>query len=112
MTNPNAAWLALADAMTARPEPGRASARCFAHGTLEVRHYRPVSVDNQTPHDRDEIYVVSSGSGWFEVEGEKRRFATGDALFVAARAEHRFVDFTPDFATWVFFYGPVGGEAA
>lgn len=23
---------------------------------------------------------------------------------------HRFVEFTPDFATWVFFYGPDGGE--
>jgi hypothetical protein len=32
-------------------------------------------------------------------------------LFVAAREEHRFVEFTDDFATWVFFYGPEGGEA-
>jgi hypothetical protein len=23
---------------------------------------------------------------------------------------HRFEDFTEDFSTWVFFYGPVGGE--
>jgi hypothetical protein len=25
---------------------------------------------------------------------------------------HRFLEFTDDFATWVFFYGPEGGEAA
>jgi hypothetical protein len=24
--------------------------------------------------------------------------------------EHRFEDFTEDFATWVVFYGPEGGE--
>lgn len=29
-----------------------------------------------------------------------------------AGAEHRFVEFTPDFATWVVFWGPPGGEAA
>jgi len=32
-------------------------------------------------------------------------------LFVAAGEEHRFTEFTDDFATWVFFYGPEGGEA-
>ena len=26
---------------------------------------------------------------------------------VIANEEHRFVDFTPDFATWVIFYGAV-----
>jgi hypothetical protein len=32
-------------------------------------------------------------------------------LFVPAGHEHRFEDFTPDFATWVIFYGPDGGES-
>ena len=46
---------------------------------------------------------------------ERRRSTSvpaGEALFVPAGVEHRFEDFTPDFATWVFFYGPEGGEAA
>lgn len=30
--------------------------------------------------------------------------------FVAAGVEHRFEDFTADFATWVVFWGPKGGE--
>jgi hypothetical protein len=34
-----------------------------------------------------------------------------DFLFVAAGDEHRFVEFTEDFSTWVLFYGPEGGEA-
>jgi len=34
----------------------------------------------------------------------------GDLLFVPAGIVHRFEDFTDDFATWVMFYGPEGGE--
>jgi len=31
---------------------------------------------------------------------------TGDLLFAAAHATHRFEDFSYDFAAWVIFYGP------
>ena len=110
MTTSKGAWLPLAEAALQAPEPGRASAKIFTHGSMETRFYRPVGTDPQTPHDRDELYVVASGSGRFMVDGETRPFSAGDALFVAAHAEHRFLDFTPDFAVWVFFYGPVGGE--
>ena len=30
--------------------------------------------------------------------------------FVPARVDHRFEEFTPDFAAWVVFWGPRGGE--
>ena len=30
--------------------------------------------------------------------------------FVKAGVEHRFLNFSEDFCTWVFFYGPDGGE--
>lgn len=82
----------------------------FSHGTLEVEIYKPVGMDDQTLHDRDEVYVVASGSGYF-VNGDSREpFETGEVLFVPAGVVHRFEDFTDDFSTWVFFYGPVGGE--
>lgn len=85
--------------------------RLFRHGTLEVEYYQPEKVDLQQPHDRDEVYVVISGTGWF-VNGETRhRFEPGQVLFVPAGVVHRFEDFTDDFATWVIFYGPLGGEA-
>jgi hypothetical protein len=29
---------------------------------------------------------------------------------VAAGVQHRFEEFSDDFATWVIFYGPEGGE--
>ena len=34
-----------------------------------------------------------------------------DVLFVAAGDRHRFEQLSPDFRTWVVFYGPDGGEA-
>ena len=82
----------------------------FRHGTLEVEFYKPDRIDKQTPHTRDEVYVVLSGSGTFVCGDNRRPFETGEVLFAAAHVEHRFEDFTRDFATWVFFYGPEGGE--
>ncbi len=82
----------------------------FKHGTLVVEFYKPDKVDNQKPHDRDEIYVVATGTGIFYNDGERWNFKAGDFLFVPAGVEHRFENFTNDFSTWVFFYGPVGGE--
>ena len=82
----------------------------FRHGTLAVEFYKPEGVDRQTPHSRDEVYVVVSGSGKFVNGGTRRPFEAGEVLFAAAGVEHRFEDFSADFATWVFFYGPEGGE--
>jgi mannose-6-phosphate isomerase-like protein (cupin superfamily) len=82
----------------------------FSHGSLVVEYYKPVGIDHQAPHERDEIYVVAAGSGTF-VNGDRQwAFLPGDFLFVKAGTTHKFVDFSDDFATWVFFYGPVGGE--
>lgn len=82
----------------------------FRHRSLTVEIYRPDRIDLQTPHTRDELYVVVAGSGYF-VNGEHRHpFQPGEVLFVPAGAEHRFEQFTDDFSTWVFFYGPEGGE--
>jgi len=83
----------------------------FNHGTLEVEIYKPDKIDNQKPHDKDEVYVVISGSGNFYCNGQTVSFTHGDFLFVPAHAEHRFLNFTNDFSIWVFFYGKKGGEA-
>ena len=84
----------------------------FGHGTLSVEIYKPEKVDLQTPHSRDEAYIVVSGSGEF-IDGDERvKFGPGDFLFVPAFREHRFENFTDDFVTWVLFYGPEGGETA
>lgn len=82
----------------------------FNHGTLSVEVYKPDKVDLQKPHERDEVYIIISGSGEFQNGDQRVSFQTGDFLFVPAGREHRFENFTDDFATWVLFYGPKGGE--
>lgn len=97
---------ALADSLGAHPR----FVEAFAHGRLSVELYAPRGTDPQTPHARDEVYVVVSGHGKFSCDGETRDFAAGELLFVPAGMDHRFLDFSDDFATWVIFYGPDGGE--
>src|SRR6266850_155032 len=105
--------VAFTEALSKGPPPaGNLAVPIFAHGTLEVELYTPKGQDPQKPHDRDEIYLIARGTGMF-FDGERRRpIERGTFLFVAAGQPHRFEDFSPDFATWVFFYGPRGGEAA
>jgi mannose-6-phosphate isomerase-like protein (cupin superfamily) len=90
---------------------GQRSAPVLAHGSLLVKFYAPKGVDQQTPHTRDELYVIIQGSGWFVCGDQRYPFGVSDVLFVPAGVVHRFEDFTDDFCVWVVFYGPEGGEA-
>lgn len=71
---------------------------------FSVEWYAPQGVDSQTPHLEDELYIVACGSGTFQNGGQAVPFSAGDVLFVPAGQEHRFVDFSNDFATWVIFF--------
>lgn len=93
-------------------EKSRLFAKVMEHGTMSVEIYRPVKTDPQTPHKQDELYIVISGNGEFINDGERSFFGKGDVLFVPAGIEHRFENFTDDFATWVIFYGAEGRERA
>ena len=86
--------------------------KVLEHGTMYVEIYQPQGEDHQLPHDQDELYVVISGSGDFYNNGITKTFQRGDVLFVPAGDEHRFLNFTDDFKTWVIFYGPKDGEAS
>lgn len=61
--------------------------------------------DRQTPHAFDEVYVVLDGEGEIEVDGESRHVSKGEAVFVAARAEHRFSGYET-LSLLVVFNGP------
>jgi mannose-6-phosphate isomerase-like protein (cupin superfamily) len=80
------------------------------HGSMKVGVYAPQGADSQSPHKQDELYIVISGTGDFIKRGERTPFKSGDVLFVEAGMEHRFENFSTDFATWVIFWGPNGGE--
>ena len=99
------------DGLVRLPGPnGERFVELFKHGTLSVELYAPRRTDPQQPHTRDEVYVVVNGTGRFLRGEEAVIFERGDVLFAVAGEVHRFVDFSQDFAAWVFFYGPEGGE--
>ena len=103
---------ALDEALGRLPGPqGEDAVEVFEHGSLVVKLYTPSGRDAQTPHSRDEVYVVARGSGEFVCGGSRQAISPHDVLFAAAGVEHRFENFTDDLAVWVFFYGPEGGEA-
>jgi mannose-6-phosphate isomerase-like protein (cupin superfamily) len=100
---PSAVTMAEADA---QPMPvGRLSKQVLNTPGLEARWYRPPNPDPQTPHDRDEVYVVVAGRGEFVREGSRVTYSAGDLLFAAKGEAHRFENHTPDTAVWVIF-GP------
>ncbi len=114
------------EAREAPVEPSHLSAILLKHGSMQLRWYTPNHFDPQTPHDRDELYVVVTGSALFmrakettpfgEEEGmgllgsERVPVGPGDVLFVPAGTQHRFEAMSLDFGTWMIFYGPEGGE--
>lgn len=90
---------------------GRRFAYPIRHGSMRVGVYAPrIHPDPQSPHQQDELYIVISGSGTFRKGDASRPFRPGDVIFVEAGIEHRFEDYGDDFATWVVFWGPPGGE--
>ena len=80
------------------------------HGSMTIEYFAPQEIDTQTPHKQDEIYVVIKGHATFYRDVEKTSCKKGDILFVPACMEHHFENFSDDFAVWVIFYGPDGGE--
>ena len=90
----------------ALPQPaGRLSSQALNTAGLEARWYRPPNPDPQTPHDRDEVYVVVAGRGEFVRENSRVTFSPGDLLFAAKGEAHRFENHSADTAVWVIF-GP------
>ena len=75
-----------------------------ANGGYEIVHESPglelgvyvlvaPEPDRQQPHEDDEVYVGLEGSGVLEVAGERVPIRQGQAIFVEAGAEHRFVGY-------------------
>ena len=81
----------------------------FEHGSLLLEIYASASHDPQSPHTRDEIYVVmqaaANSSTATPSQLRPRRFSLR-----ARRSRAPLVNFTDDFATWLYFYGPEAAE--
>ncbi len=100
----------LAQARSAPVTPNDISSLLVKNGSMTLEFYVPHGLDKQTPHSKDEIYIIAKGDGWFRSGTDRFWVTQGDALFVPAGVEHRFEDFSYEFETWVVFYGPEGGE--
>ena len=93
-----------------KPEAGLVFKKLFERADIEVEMYKPDGEELQTPHDRDEIYIIAEGSGMFQNGDEHHAFSKGDFIFVPAWVEHRFYDFSEDFCVWVFFFGEIQAQ--
>ena len=49
--------------------------------------------DQQQPHADDEVYVVLEGRGALEIDGATVPLVEGQAVFVPAGADHRFIGY-------------------
>jgi mannose-6-phosphate isomerase-like protein (cupin superfamily) len=96
----------LAAARSLSWKPGR-SAEVFVDGEMEIRFTGRPTKGMQVPHERDEFYIVASGTARYRVEDSVTDVGPGDLLFAAAHAPHGFEEYSDDFTIWIGFYGPV-----
>ena len=107
------AWVKkLGDALAPLPMPATAKwpdgepYQCFVNQPgAQILVFAPRETDHQTPHNRDEAYFVVTGSATLEIGGEPHPVGAGDLAWVPKQVEHRFVDISDDFVTWVAFFG-------
>ncbi len=76
----------------------------FAKGDFELEFFAPRGTDFQTPHEKDEFYIIVSGTADLIKENEIIKCTIGDAIFVAKGEQHNFQNMSDDFATWVIFF--------
>ncbi len=60
-------------------------------------------VDEQEPHQWDELYYVLEGEAMLRVNEEDHKAVPGSILFVAADVPHQFVEIKQDLKILVFF---------
>ncbi len=75
-----------------------------------VYHLPAGAHDGQSPHDEDEVYVVTAGAAMLVVDGVRTPATVGAVLFVPARMPHQFVDITADLEVAVVFAPPESGQ--
>lgn len=103
--------VALTEALAALAARGGTATLALRRGSLELMLYCPRKLDFQSPHERDELYVVTAGSATLVgADSDEQPLLPGDVIAVAAGESHRFTHMSDDFATWAVFYGPAGGE--
>jgi mannose-6-phosphate isomerase-like protein (cupin superfamily) len=76
------------------------------HLSVGTYSIAPGGTDEQVPHTEDEVYVVTTGRAVLSTPSATIAVEAGDAVFVPAREEHRFIEISADFAAFVLFAPP------
>ena len=76
----------------------------FEKNDVRLIFFAPKNKDYQTFHEEDEFYFIVRGTGELIIDGKRSECETGDAFFVPAKVEHRFENFSEDFAVWAIFF--------
>ncbi|MBK8979229.1 MAG: cupin domain-containing protein [Planctomycetes bacterium] len=102
---PPAESFSLPELTTQLDAAGRAWLPFLSRRSLACGVYRLAegATDHQTPHAHDEVYYVVAGRAQLAVGARRLDATPGAVLYVAAGAEHRFVDITADLTALVFF---------
>jgi mannose-6-phosphate isomerase-like protein (cupin superfamily) len=81
-------------------------------GALSAGVYRVAAgaADGQSPHDEDEVYVVTAGRAELDIDGTRTAVRPGSVAYVPSRVPHRFVDVTEDLEVAVVFAPPESGS--
>jgi len=73
-------------------------------GDVSLSLFTPRGADHQSVHEQDEVYLVIAGTGLLRSGDLEHAFVPGDALYVAAGQEHRFVGDLTGLVMWVVFW--------
>ncbi|HBE83515.1 MAG: cupin domain-containing protein [Blastocatellia bacterium] len=76
----------------------------FEKKGVRLVFFAPRGTDHQTAHDEDEFYFIARGSGEIVIGDDRLNCTAGDVFFVDAGVDHRFENFSDDFATWAIFF--------
>ena len=98
--------VSLAAARALRPPEGSRAAEVFRDDHVWIRFAARPTSGPQAPHDRDEFYIVASGTARYRWDGGETMIGPGDMMFAAAHTPHGYDQFSEDFSVWVVFYGP------
>ncbi|MBA2701653.1 MAG: cupin domain-containing protein [Chloroflexi bacterium] len=94
------------DDLTVQPEPYADYRPIFETSRLNVTHVRihpGQTVPAHTHTDEDQVYWVSSGTGFVELAGERTEVAPGSAVLIPLGTEHLITNTGSEPLDYVFF---------
>jgi mannose-6-phosphate isomerase-like protein (cupin superfamily) len=86
--------VSLAAARALQPPDGSRAAEVFCDEHVWIRFAARPTSSPQAPHDRDEFYIVASGTARYRWDGGETMIGPGDMMFAAAHTPHGYDQFS------------------